>query len=48
MGQLDEFDVNGEEPFEVYKERVEFFCIANGITDANKKKATFLSRLNDN
>ena len=43
MGPLDIFDVNGEEPFELYVERVEFFCIAKNITSEEEKKATFLT-----
>ena len=43
--QLDKFDINGDEPFENYKERVEFFCQSNGIVDVNIQKATFLSAM---
>jgi len=44
IGSLDKFEINGSEPFEVYIERVDLFCLANGITD-EKKKAVFLSSI---
>ena len=43
IGTLDKFEINGTEPFTVYLERLELFCEANGITEAAKKKAVFLS-----
>ena len=43
IGSLDKFEINGAEPFTVYLERLELFCEANGITEAVKKKAGFLS-----
>ena len=45
IGNLDKFDENGDEPFDVYEERMELFCLANGITDVGKKKATFLTSI---
>ena len=45
IGALDKFEIGGNEPFEVYQERVDLFCEANGITDAPKKKAVFLSSI---
>ena len=43
VGTLDKFEIGGSEPFDVYTERLDFFCDANAITDAGKKKAVFLS-----
>ena len=45
IGSLDKFEIGGAEPFEVYNERVGLFCVANGINDADKKKAVFLSSI---
>ena len=45
IGVLDKFDINGEESFDVYYERVDLFFLANDITDAAKKKATFLTSI---
>ena len=45
IGSLDKFEIGGSEPFEVYKERVDLFCSANGITEAVKMKAVFLSSI---
>ena len=44
-GELEKFDINGDEPFENYKERVEFYCQYKQITDATIQKATFLSAM---
>ena len=45
IGTLDKFEIGGTEPFEVYTERFELFCSANGITDEGKKKSVFLTSL---
>ena len=43
IGTLEKFEISGAEPFAVYLERLDLFCEANGITEAAKKKAVFLS-----
>ena len=43
FGQIDKFDTNGKETFPNYLERLEFYFIANDITDDGKKKAMFLT-----
>ena len=43
FGQIDKFDTNGKESFPNYLERLEFYFIANDITDDGKKKAMFLT-----
>jgi len=42
IGHMDPFD-DSSETFELYIERFEMFIVANGITEDDKKKATFLS-----
>ena len=43
FGHVDKFDANGKEIFSNYLERLEFYFLANDITDDGKKKAIFLS-----
>ena len=45
IGSLEKFEIGGSEPFEVYKERMDLFFGANGIADAGKMKAVFLSSI---
>ena len=42
LGQIGEF-VEGQEEWSQYAERIDHFFIANGVTDADKKRAVFLS-----
>ena len=44
-GQFEKFDLHGSETFPVYLERLEFYCMARGITEDDKKKATLLSEV---
>ena len=39
FGQIDNFDANGKEYFSNYLLRLEFYFLANGIEDSNKKIA---------
>ena len=43
FGHIDKFDANGKEIFSNYLERLEFYFLANDISDDGKKKAIFLS-----
>ena len=42
-GTIEQFDPTQHATFSEYKERLEYFMVANDITGANKKKAVFLS-----
>ena len=42
LGKVDEFDANNEE-WSQYEERLSHFFLANGIDDAEKKRAVLLS-----
>ena len=42
LGKVDEFDANKEE-WSQYEERLSHFFLANGIDDAEKKRAVLLS-----
>ena len=43
FGHVDKFDIHGKESFPNYLERLEFYFLANDISDDGKKKAIFLS-----
>ena len=42
FGHVSEFDTNGKESFPNYLERLEFYYMANDITDDNKKRPYLL------
>ena len=42
LGRVDEF-VSSRDDWPQYVERLEYFFVANGITDAGKKRAVLLS-----
>ncbi|XP_075730838.1 uncharacterized protein LOC119181585 [Rhipicephalus microplus] len=44
IGSLEQFNLSQPDEWEDYAERFEFFLEAQGITDAGKKRSTFLSR----
>ena len=41
FGHVDKFDIHGKESFPNYLERLEFYFLANDITDDGKKKQFF-------
>ena len=43
LGRIEEFDGSKDCDWQQYVERLEHFFVANGITDAGKKRAVFLS-----
>lgn len=43
LGNIEHFNTSDPSGWEAYQERVEFFLVANNITDEDKKKAVFLS-----
>lgn len=43
LGNIEHFNTSDPSGWEAYQERVEFFLVANNITDNDKKKAVFLS-----
>lgn len=43
-GSLEQFNLSQPDEWEDYAQRFEFFLEAQGITDAGKKRSTFLSR----
>ena len=43
LGRIEEFDGSKDSDWQQYVERMEYFFAANGITDATKKRAVFLS-----
>ena len=45
FGTIEPFIANSGESIVEYFERLEFYYVANGIVDAEKKKATLLSVL---
>ncbi|KAB0798044.1 hypothetical protein PPYR_09037, partial [Photinus pyralis] len=47
LGSIEQFNVAAAETWTVYIQRVNFYLEANGITDANKKRAVFLSICGD-
>ena len=43
LGRIEEFDGSKDGDWQLYVERLEHFFLANGISDADKKRAVFLS-----
>ena len=44
-GKLDEFDPASGEDWTQYIERMEYYCLANGITSADKQRAVLISAM---
>ena len=44
-GVIEAFVINGGESYDEWKERLEFYFIANGVEEAAKKKAILLSNI---
>ena len=45
FGKLEEFDPTSGEDWTQYIERMEFYFLANGVTDAGKQRAILLSTI---
>ena len=43
LGTIEPFDLTNADAFDSYKERLEFFLLANDVTEPDKKRAVFLS-----